>query len=293
MATKERKIEVYRLTISGLPEGLAYNSFLLSLRGENRPIAQMVMKSGEKWHAIVDVVIRNHRLKLRFMSYTKGHRPDILDTDRFSLQPNPLTPTQTGVEWTHVLGNSLNGRYLLLIERNQGGIWPSTLETYFQWMIDKFYETEISVAKEDNNPVCVSLEAEPGPEFLARVNGLDKITEASVRVVRPNPGWRDLDTELGVVAEQSDAHKAEIIMKARKRSVLDRHKGILDWIKSKFAAKELDYAAVKGQRGDRRDSFNTKQLAKREVIKMEIDERGQVIAEDAWNKMSKMMGDLD
>lgn len=293
MASRERKIEVYRLTISGLPKETVYNSFLLQLCGTSHSIADMVMKSNEKWHALAEASVSTHGLKLRFMSYAKGHRPDILDTDKFSLQPNPLTPTQTGVEWTHVLGNMSNTRYILLVERNQAGIWPTTLETYFEWMINKYWKPQAPEHDEDREPVCVSLEAEAGPEFLIRMNELDRVTEASLRIVRPNPGWRDLDSELGDVAQVSDAHRAEIRMNARKRSSLNREKGIIDWIRSKFEARELDYASVKGQRGDRKDSFNTKQLVKREILRMEVDERGQVIAKDAWDKMSKMMNELD
>jgi hypothetical protein len=74
MATKQRKIEVHRLTISGLPDGTAYGPFIRNLRGRTRPVADMVMKAGEKSHALNEASLRNHRLKLRFFSYTKGHQ---------------------------------------------------------------------------------------------------------------------------------------------------------------------------------------------------------------------------
>ena len=47
MPAKQRKIEVHRLTISGLPDGTAYGAFLRNLRGRTRPVAEMVMKAGE------------------------------------------------------------------------------------------------------------------------------------------------------------------------------------------------------------------------------------------------------
>jgi hypothetical protein len=137
MATKQRKIEVHRLTISGLPEGTAYGQFLRNLRGRTRPVADMVMKAGEKSHALNEASLRNHRLKLRFLSYTKGHRPDVLDTSEFSVQPNPLTPAQTNVEWTHALGGLKNGRYILLIERNFNGPGrPRWSATFRPWWTD-------------------------------------------------------------------------------------------------------------------------------------------------------------
>ena len=70
MAKKQRKIEVHRLTISGLPEGTAYGRFLRNLRGGARPVAEMVMKAGEKSHAINEASLLNRRLQIRFFSYT-------------------------------------------------------------------------------------------------------------------------------------------------------------------------------------------------------------------------------
>ena len=295
MPTKHRKIEVHRLTISGLPHGTAYGSFLRDLRGPTRPVAQMVMKAGDKWHVMNEATLRNHRLRLRFLSYTKGHRPDVLDTNQFSLQPNPLTPAQTNVEWTHAVGALKQGRYILLIERNFNGIWPSTLERYLQWMADTFYEPQETVNGEDGDqePVTVNLEAEPGPEFLQRIEGLDRVTEATIRTVRPNPGWRDLQTELGEAAGESDAGKVDLTMTARRRASLNKRAGILGWIREAFMQRELGFAAIKGRRGRRTEAFNTQKLGKQASIDIEIDDRGQIIADDAWARLSEMMDHLD
>lgn len=293
MPTIQRKVEVHRLTISGLPHGQAYGTFLRSLRSRTRPVAEMVKKLGTKYHALNSAELRNHRLRLRFLSYTKGHRPDVLDTDEFAVTPNPLSENQTNIEWTHVLGGLFGNRYVLLIERNVAGIWPSTLEHYVQWMVDSFHEPPEENDQTDREPVTVSLEAVPGPAFLQRVNGLDRVTEATVRIVRPNPGWRDLETELGGVAEESDAHKAEVHMNARRNDSLRRNNGIIQWIREKLGANELDYAAVKGKRGTETDSFNTAKLGKHSLLRIEQDDRGQVVPEDAWHKLAAMMDNLD
>src|SRR3989339_1130519 len=151
----------------------------------------------------MDARLINHRLRLRFFSYTTGHRPDILDTERFNLTPNPLGPNQTGVEWTHALGGLVNNRYLLLIEKVQTGIHPGTIEKYLQWMIDECYEPPVSGTDEDREPVTINLEVEPGEEFIQRLNSLSRVRKATVRVVRPHPGWADLESELAEEALQS------------------------------------------------------------------------------------------
>lgn len=294
MPTKQRKIEVHRLTISGLPEGTAYGPFLSNLRQSRRPVAEMVMKAGEKWHALNETTLRNHRLRLRFFSYTKGHRPDVLDTNQFALQPNPLAPSQTSVEWTHALGALKNNRYMLLVEKNIGGIYPTTLGRYLQWAVDQFYEPpEEEEENGDREPVTINLEAEPGPEFLTRLESLDRVTEATVRVVRPNPGWRDLETELGHKAGESDASKVDLTMTARRRASLKRQGGIIGWIYEALSKRSLDYAAIKGRRGSQVDTFNTKKLGKHAMLNIEIDERGQIVPADAWAKLSAMMDDMD
>jgi len=294
MAQKQRKIEIHRLTISGLPEGTAYGPFLSNLRGRTRPVADMVMKAGEKSHALNEASLRNHRLKLRFLSYTKGHRPDVLDTSEFSVQPNPLTPAQTNVEWTHVLGGLKNGRYILLIERNFNGLWPTTLERYLQTMVDRFYQPdELEEGEGDQEPVTVNLEAEPGPEFIARIDALDRITEATVRVVRPNPGWHDLETELGEKAGESDAKKVDLTMTARRKSTLSKQGGVIGWIRDAFGQRELGFAAIKGRKGRQTETFTTAKLGKHSMLNIETDDRGQIVAEDAWEQLSAMMDNLD
>ena len=293
MTTKKRKVEVHCLTISGLPDGKAYGPFLRNLRGRTRSAAEMVKKSGEKSHVLNDASLYNHRLRLRFLSYTKGHRPDVLDTDQFALQPNPLTPSQTNVEWTHALGARKGSRYVLLIERNFHGIWPSTIERYIQWMIDRFYKPGRNDRKGDSEPVTVSLEIEPGPEFMERMEALDRITEATIRIVRPNPGFHDLDTELGEMAADSDARKVDLTTTACRRRSLNKQGGIVAWIRDRFGQKRLGYAAIKGWKGRQSESFNTEKLGKYTYLNLEMDDRGQVIADDAWTKLAEMMDELD
>jgi len=292
MASKLKKVEIHRLTISGLPEGTGYGNFLRRLRG-NRPVAQMVLKCGEKSHALNDVTLQNSRLRLRFLSFTRGHRPDVLDTNRFSLAPNPLSPTQTSVEWTHILGMKKSGRYLLFIERNFNGIWPSTLRRYLQWVVDEFYVPNSDTASENDDPITINLEAEPGPEFLQRINALDKISEATVRIVRPNPGWRDLQSILGEEAAQSDARKLDLTMNARRGASLNKRAGIIEWIRRAFSEHELGFAAIRGRKGGQRDAFDTEKLGKHIMVEMELDDRQQVIAEDAWRKLSEIADETE
>lgn len=283
-----RSIEVHRLTLSGLSQGTAYGSFLRAVYRATESLSDRVYESGTKSHALNSLSLNNSRLRMRFLSFTTGFRPDILDTDEFVLHPNPLLPTQTGVTWTHVLGGRVGGRYVLLVEKVQSGIAPGILEGYLQWLIDENYQSE----DDNDEPVTVSLEYEPGEEFLTRLNQLTRITKASVRTVRPNPGWGDLENELADQSEASDAHKAEVTFTARRSASLSTGDGVIAAIRELFLQQELDYAAVEGDRGDRRDSFNTARLGRRERVQLDADEKGQVIETDAWTKLGRMLDGL-
>ena len=199
-----------------MPDGTAYGAFLRNLRGRTRPVAEMVMKAGEKSHVLNEAVLRNHRLRLRFLSFTKGHRPDVLDTNEFALHPNPLAESETNVEWTHVLGALKDDRYLLLVEKNVSGIWPTTLGRYLQWAIDEYYEpAEDEEPNRDREPVTINLESEPGPEFLERMEALDRVTGLPcVWCVRILAGAPKLNSGEG---GESDAKRVDLTMTARRR----------------------------------------------------------------------------
>jgi hypothetical protein len=231
-----------------------------------------------------------------FLSFTTGYRPDILDTQEFAIQPNPLSEHQTGVEWTHVLAGPVGAQFLLLIERSQVGIWPTTIEAYLQWMIDRHPEPQPRGDRrgsQQEETIVVSIEARPAQEFIARLDGLTRVTRATVRTVRPNPGWHDLETELGLEAGESDAHKAEVSMTARRRHSLSRSRGIVAAIRRLFQSRRLNYAAVQGEREGEQDSFTTQRLGEKKTIDFELDEHGQVQHEDAWQKLDDTMNRLE
>jgi len=294
MPTKRRWIEVHRLTISGLKKGTGYGSFLRHTYHDIESLSDAVWDHGGKSHALYKVRLTDKRLRLRFLSYTTGYRPDILDTEGYSIEPNPLAETQTGVEWTHVLGGKVNRRYLLLCEKVQSGVWPATVGHYLQWMIDKVYGQQwMGYEDEDNENIWVSLEPEPGVEFINRINGLSRIRLATIRTVRPNPGWRDLETELAREADESQAHKADITMTARRQASLAKNKGIVQTIKELFSSKELDYAVVEGERDGQNDHFNSKKLVERKRLSFRLDDGGQVDSADAWAKLGDLMDGQD
>lgn len=281
MPVLKRKVELHKLTISGVGDDTDYAALVRMARGQAGDLSQVVLRSGGKSHALYSADVAGTDLRLRFMSFTTGHRPDILDTQDFSVEPNPLPPNTTGVEWTHVLGRNVEDRFVLALERFQAGIWPATVERYLQWLIDENLP--------DLPNVVISIEAIPGERFIQRLNALHRITKATVRTVRPNPGWPDFETELASESEESDAKKTDVTMTARRNGSLNKQRGIVGAIKSLFGRQELDYAAVEGTRGDARDAFNTQRLGKSATVEFPLDAQGQVRHDIAWRQLGEVV----
>lgn len=200
---------------------------LRNLRRDIGGLEDAVMRRGSKSHALYNVSVRSGRLRLLFMSFTTGYRPDILDIESFDLGPNPLEESQTGVDWTHCVGGRVGKKYLLLIEKSQAGIWPRAIERYFQWLIDQTTEPE----EEETQGVVVNIEPLTDLSFVERLESFDRIKRATFRIPKPNPGWSDLEEELGQEADESDAAKAGVTMHARRLGTLRKGRGIVAAIK--------------------------------------------------------------
>lgn len=287
---RSRRVDVHRLTISGLPEGIGYGDVLKDARETFDSLGDAVLKgSGHRSYAVHTVQVQDGVFRVLFLSYRTGYRPDILDTSDFTITPNPLPETQTGVDWTHAVGGWKGDRYVLLVERVGMGVYESVVERYLQWMLDR---SGLHPAGGDNAPV-VSVQPEPGEEFASKVEALDRIRAATIRRVRPNPGWRDLDMELAEQAEESDAKNADLTMRARNRQSLSRRAGIVAAILSKARDNDLDYARVEGKRGGVDEVVDTRQVRKQEWVSLELDEQGQVKHTDAWQKLTTVYRELD
>lgn len=285
MATKRRKVEVYRLTISGLKDGTDYSKFLQQVRSQFDEAVDAVHQTGKKCHCLDDIRISRGRSRFCFYSYSEGDRPEVINTTDLTISPNPLEDDETFVDWTHVLGSEINGRYVLVIERVQTGIWPSRIEEYFQWMIDKQSSSEKIGKYIAEEEVTVSIEIEPDEAFMKKVLAMDRITSAMVRIVRPNPGWKDLKKELGGEADESDAHYAEVKMNARRSGSLDKKKGLIKAMKEMDSNKQLGRAVVEGKIDDETEVLSSERTSKHKYKYLPTDAVGNVVRDKAFEKL--------
>jgi hypothetical protein len=215
----------------------------------------------------------------------------VLDTDDYTIEPNPLTDSQTGVDYTHVLLVEEGDRWLLVIEKLQAGIWPNAIGLYLNWMLEEF-GVPPTLLLQTGEGIVVSIEPEPGEAFIQRIESLDRVTKATLRIVRPNPSWADLEDELSQEAGDSDAIHADLTMTAKPRETLKKTTGIVGKIKTLFRTRNLGHAVIEGVRGNNRDKFSTEQMPKTASPQVQLDDKGQVIPADAFTRMEKMVANL-
>jgi hypothetical protein len=293
MPIRRRKIEVHNLIISGLPHGIEYDSFLQQLRQKVTNLGECEWKYRGKSHALISANDLNGYLWMRFYTYTQGHRPDVIDTLNHNISGSPYKKSQAGLEYTNILGSKINDKYYLLIEKVQSGIWPSAIESYLQWLVDEYYQPEKPLENDKgNSPITISLEPDPSEEFIQLMNSLDRVIKATVRISRPNPGWSDLETELGKESQASDAHKSEITMTSRRNKTLSKKDGIIKAIQDLYKEGQLNYARIEGWHGNTPEKFSTEKLNNNKFIKLEIDDDGQVIESSAREAFQEIMRSL-
>ncbi len=182
---------------------------------------------------------------------------------------------------------------VLIVERVQAGIWPSRIEEYFQWMIDRQASTAKIKKYVAEDEVTVSVEVEPDEAFMKRVLAMDRITSAMVRIVRPNPGWKDLDKELGGEADESDAHYAEVKMNARRNASLEKTKGIIMAMKDMDTKKQLGRAVVEGKVDGETEVISSERAGRHQYKHMPTDSQGNVAVDKVFEKLGDYLDTLN
>lgn len=291
---KRRKLELYRLTISGLKPDTDYQKFLVALWANLPERAQRSFAPGGKSHVLDQLEITKSNLWFQFFSYAEDERPEVLDTNDMSLSENPLTPSEALVHWTHAMGKHAEGRYVMLLERVQTGIWPTKIEHYLQWMMEKPENAQLvkKTTANPDEPISVSLELEPDESFLKLVDAMEKIASVTVRIVRPNPGWSDYEDLLSEEARESDAQSAEVKMNARRNASLAKSGGIIGAMREAFRSKKLGRAIVEGDIDGERKRVSTESHGKSQYKYLETNQNGNVLHQSARDKFFETLGKM-
>lgn len=285
MPQKARTLEVYRLTISGLPEGISYNQLFKKII-KIIPEDQKYFIINSKHYSLAKCKVNKEddSLELQFTSYKEGNRPDVLNTETNTIQDNPLPLNLESIEYTHALGCPKKDRYLLILERNSQGIWPNTVAKLIELICKKYsmYLFEKRLREE----IIVNLEPVPGSSFQEKVKKLKRITKATLRIVKPNPCWDDLENELGDLSDKSNARMIEVTTSAPRGKSLKKKDGLVHYILDLLAKKQLDRAVIEGRTEDKtKEKYTTTEESVKEQVSISLDDKGQVNSNEIYNEM--------
>ena len=292
---KRRKLEVYRLTISGLKPNVSYLQLLQKARSNIKSEQMAVQSAGDKSNALYETKMANGSLWMRFFSYSPGDRPDVINTTNLNIKPNPLGTNETQLYWTHALVSPLGQRIVMLIERVQTGMWPSRIESYMQWLIDHPSNKKLVAGSQGKpgEPITVTLELEADKSFMLQVEAMDRIISATVRIVRPNPGWKDYDNLLSQEAQDSDAHYADVSMHARRNASLAKTKGIVQAMKDLDKNKKLGRAEVEGEIAGERKAISTEKFGKSQYKIFPTNADGNIDHDAALANFFEYLSEVD
>jgi hypothetical protein len=293
--SKRRKIEVYRLVISGLKEKSDYLQLVRRARNSIEDEHGVVQTIGEKSHVLHEVRLTRQALWLRFYSYSGGERPDVIDTESLNIKPNPLSDNETQVYWTHALVAKRPRRVVMLIERVQTGIWPSRIEDYLQWLFERPENESLlaEVQADPSEPVTVNLELETDKSFMKQVDQMDRIIAATLRIIRPNPGWMDYDDLLSKEAQASDAKYADVGMHARRNASLKKDDGIIKAMKDLDQHDKLGRAVVEGEVEGEQRTISTEKHGKSQYKNLPTNPEGIVAHDAAIEKFLEYLDEVD
>ncbi|MCC7479213.1 hypothetical protein IT575_12245 [bacterium] len=287
-----RRLEAYTLTISELPAGTSYFSFIEGLLELYPDGSDRAKTKGEKTHVLLKAARHGAKLMLRFGSYKEGYRPDIVDADDLEISTTQLAENETFIAYTHVVLKEQPGGALMAVERNQQGIWPGGIGKYLTWLMDKAAKSNPG-HKLYNPRVMIELTELADVSFMQAVNDLDRIRVASVQIPRPNRNWLDLEGQLSETADESDARTVELKMTARRNGTLDKKGGVMSFMNFLSKTGKVFSAKVVGVEDGQKKELSTAKSIKKVQMDITTDDHGVIPEESAYSALGQALEDFE
>jgi len=291
MEQRQRRVEVYQLIVSPVDDVATYSTLIHQSFDKVADKAELQHQIGTKTHALFELGRSGDGLTIRFVSFSHGSRPDVIDTTSLAIKPSPLASHQTPVNYTHVVTGCLRGEYILVLEKAQNGISALSIGTYLGWLINNNLDSTDTTAEGPRAKAKYRVEMRPKgfEDFVKRVYSLDRITKLTAHFVRhENPG---LDKNLGFLVElgeQSRAAGVDVSMSAERAQGLSSDTGWLKWVIDRLESGNIDDAKVRGWLGGAEDTFSARKQRKIFSVPIAVDKSGQVAPNDAFLKLSEI-----
>lgn len=174
---------------------------------------------------------------LDFISGDPAEVPVLFDEATSAIIANTAVKEAWPASRTRVVADA--GKRLIALEVRRSGVSKKNLEKYFQVLArDRGYAQDLSL----------SLTPVASDSFVEELAKFERIREASIVVIEPNPGWLDSPDVLSDLASSSNGRKASATVTAPRNGSLARDSGIVAIIAAQAQVRltSVDKASVSG-----------------------------------------------
>jgi hypothetical protein len=110
----------------------------------------------------------------------------------------------------------------IAIESSRTGVTSARLEKYFR---------RLAAQSGWSEDLLVDFPPVPSPSLADEIEKFTRIREAAAIVTRPNYDWSDMKNKLSNLADESNGHAAEAVVKAERKGSLSKSRGIVELIR--------------------------------------------------------------
>jgi hypothetical protein len=276
-----RKLLLYR--ISAHLDGKSMNYTKLFKEVSALPIQSRMLERQKRFIAIPSIFFAQHRVFCVAYQGTVGLNPMFFNRENAQERIEPLGEEEILATKTHVVIDPEKKR--AVIEYNHNGAKASDVALILQ---------TAAANVEGWSDVVLEFTPVPAMEFLQAIKGFERISSASIVVVKPNPGWTDDYTTLTKVGEDSHAQSVELSASAGRGGSLSKTKGIVKFITdmAEGARTYMKNAHVTGSYINTLglSTVSLERYTEHKKAVVETDEDGHVRTEDIQTKMTDYLG---
>lgn len=218
MATKSRKLELY--TFAAHDEGGVVDYVQLFDELESAPRELRNVDQGDSVISLPHLRRRGGQVALVMYEGPRDVLPLIYDMADGTERVEDLTDSEYLATRTHAVLRVTDR--LLAVEYNHRGAKARDLEHVVEALAKELLGRQVHVSV---NPVA-------DRSFLESIELFERITQASVRVARPNQDWSDWHSELGKLAAESHGQTANVEVNAGRGNSLSEDSGIIELLRS-------------------------------------------------------------
>ncbi len=276
MATKSRKLELFTLAAHDQGGVIDYAALFDGL--EKSAVSRRNVVYGESVVSLAHLRRRGNFVTMAMYEGPRDLLPLIYDMEDGSERVEDLSESEYLATRTHAVLR-LSDR-LLAVEYNHRGAKASHLERLLEDLAERILDRDIDVTV---NPVA-------DQSFLESIELFERITNAGVRVSRPNQDWTDWHSELGKMAAASAGQSANVEVNSGRGGSLTQDSGIIQLIRELVTRRRatVKSARVSGYRQgeDRPTAVSLRRHITHQRVEAETGDDGQAIQRPMLDALS-------